>query len=278
MTAGVYTATLRGYTFGCDQEWEWTTIPTLGPGTYRTDRTVRVGRHGGVPIGRDYAGPHLVPFDLEHTSGGAAEAEAAAMRLRAAFAPWDSDDMAELTIELWSGTYMLRGRPAWVETRPESGQFGGWVARAEFEACDPLIYAADPKVAQVTFSASGGGMDTPMDTPMVTTGSGFTGDVAVTNDGTAPAPWTATIVPTTVLSRPRLILAGKMVELDKDFAPGAAVYLDSSRGSVTLEGAVRPYVSTDSSWWEIPPGQSTLSARASSGTGEVTVTWRDASY
>lgn len=270
----VFTAEARGYTFGCDEEWEWTDRPSLGFGSYRAPRTDVVGRHGNTPNGGDFGGAGLLSWPVEHSSGNAAEAEAAGFRLRAAFAPQTDGELVEMSVVLFSGTYIVRGRPL----RPEvvTTEFGTGSGLVQFETCDPLLYASTTNSVTVSVAASSGGMVTPMATPMVTTGSGSSGDASVMNDGTAPAPWEAVLFGP--LTSPRLILNGKTVLINGDIGAGSMAVVDSRTGSVLVDGVPRPWVSVSSDWWEIPPGASTFSFRASAGTGTASLYWRDASY
>ena len=112
----IYTATLRDYTFGCDEEWEWTGVPSFGHGAYRTPRAELAGRHGNAPRGGDWGTAGLLSWPLELLMpADPAEAEAATMRLRAAFAPQTDNELVEMSIVMHSGTFVVRGRPL----RPE---------------------------------------------------------------------------------------------------------------------------------------------------------------
>lgn len=271
-----YTASLRGYTFGDAQEWGWdpNTPAVFTPDGYRTQRDVVVGRDGATAVGADYAGSQLVAWGLVAV-GSAAALEAMASRLRAAFAPNKTGLVEELTLTQASGSQILRGRPGVATIDPTQFPYGIGRARVVFEMVDPLRYNAASSTVSVTFGGTSGGMDTQLVTPMVTTGSGSSGDAAVSNTGTGPVEWVATI--NGPVTTPRLILGGYTIQLDADIPAGSLVAVDSRTASVTQDGQPRPWASFSSVWWQIPPGASTFSARAAAGTGTATLTWRDGS-
>lgn len=273
-----YKVTIRDYAVGDDEEWYWYRDggAQFVQSGYRAQRVAPIDRHGVVPVGGDYQSAIDLEIELFHASGSTSEVENAATRLRGAFAPETGDGLVELTLELPSGEFMLRGRPRPPEIIAAGNDHGYGAARLVFELLDPLRYSSTAKSAATSVAASTGGMVTPMDTPMVTTGSGSSGDVTVTNDGTAPAPWQAFL--TGPLTTPRLILGGETITVDGEIASGSTAILDSRDGSLLIDGAPYPWVTVDSVWWEIPPGSSTFSFRAAGGTGTALLTWRDASF
>jgi hypothetical protein len=276
-----YAATLRGYTVGDAQTWEWTSNPQLGMGEYRAERATIPGQHGTVATSGDYGGPGLLEWELEYvhpevTDGNtrAATAEMAAFALRNAWRPHEGDGLLELTVQMQSGIYVYRGRPL----RPAviTDEWGYGTANVKFDVLDPLMYAVSFRTAFVGLVTFTGGFDSPIVTPIVTTSSGSTGDAFVINEGYAPAPWTALL--SGPLTNPRLILNGQSINIVGDIPAGSNLSVDSRTGRVELDGAMRPWVVGSSTWWDIPPGPSTFSLRADSGSGSATLSWRDAYY
>lgn len=275
----VYTATVRSYSFGCGQEWDWDgVLPSgLGPGEYRAERQPKIGDDGSYVVGGDYADPGITSFALVYDSTvSRVTVEQAAARLRAAFAPERSRDLVELTLEMASGTFVLRGRPKSPTVDLSVGWAGFARALVSWETIDPLLYDSASQSVTVSVGGTSGGVDTPLVTPLVTTGSGSTGDATITNTGTASAPWTAYV--SGPVTTPRLILGGQTVEILGDIPAGSVLTVDSATTSVRLDGAPRPWVSFGSTWWEIPPGTSTFSFRAAAGTGSAQLVWRAASW
>lgn len=275
-----YTATLRGYTFGDEQEWDW--LPgsaRFESNGYRGMRIPIAGRHGEHAAGGDYASSSRLVFELEHGSENRVTVEQAGARLRAAFAPHTANGLLELTVDLPSGAVVVRGRPTPPQIVPDANHFGYGVARAVFEMCDPLLYAAGMSSVTVSVGGTGGGVTSPIVSPVVSTSSGTSGDAAVTNSGTAPAHWVASLTGgTTGVDTPRLILEGQLIQIDGTIPAGSVLTIDSRDRSVLLDGQPRAWAAFRSAWWLIPPGQSTFSYRAVSGDGSATLTWRDASF
>lgn len=273
-----YKATLRGYEFGDGEPWVWVNWPSgVGPGAYRTDRAPAPGRGGEVALGPDYAGAGQLVFELRMLST-AALIEAEAFLLRQAFAPVSNGgELLELTWESAGGTYVVRGRPEAPALDLNDAKFGKGLARVSFQTLDPLWYSVNWQQVTATAGGATGGIASPPVSPPVTTGGSSGADKAVFNGGTASAPWTMQL--NGPLTTPSLMLNGLTVELyPGEISAGSVAYIDSRTRSVTLDGNPRAWVSFGSVWWDIPPGSSTFSLRATAGTGTATLMWRDANY
>lgn len=270
------TQTLRGVTTGQGTSYPWRAMPR-GLGTQSRRNRVQLLTGGVAPVGADVGEAGELSFEVTVLGTSPSNTEALVNTLVAAWAPSYEEEVEELSLVLESVARVYRGRPIG-STIVLDGIRRGSLAAAQlrFEVVDDRWFSSTVKSVGVTVAGSSGGMDTPMDTPMVTTGSGSTGDVTVTNDGTAPAPWTAYL--SGPLTSPRLILGGYTILIDGDIAAGSTVVVDSREQTVLVDGASQPWSTPTSTWWEIPPGASTFSFRASAGTGTATLTWRDASY
>ena len=267
-------ATLRDVTVGEGTDYPFMSPPGL-PGVRARQSTVpRLS--GGISFtGADVGDGGTLPLEVFVDGATSAAVMSLIDEVVAAWSP--SDIVEELELVLAGQTRVYRGRPAGAVPDLQWLLEGHLAAvKLDFTVSDYRWYSATPKSVQVTVASMSGGMDTPMVTPMVTTGSGSTGDVPVTNNGTAPAPWTAFLAGP--LTTPRLILGGKVLTVGGTIAAGSTAVLDSREGSLLVNGAPQPWVTVDSEWWDIPPGQSTLSFRAAAGTGSVLVSWPDASY
>lgn len=276
-----YAATVRDYTVGDFQDWEFTANWALGLGDYEGQRAKLLGRHGNVPMGADLGAAGLLSFQLEYDHPGtatSATAEAAAFALKDAWHPEDSDDVVELELVMQSGTFVYLGRP--MKPAVVTDEFGYGTALVQFETCDPLTYLATTKSVNASAGGTSGGVTTPLTTPLTTTGSGSTGDAAVFNNGTAPvARWVVALTGGSagVLS-PRLMLGGDTVTIDGFIPAGISALVDSDTASITIGDQAQPWINPTSVWWSIPPGPSTFSYRAASGDGTATLIWRDANY
>lgn len=239
-------------------------------GVVARQNTVELPRGGIAFIDDDVSDAGTISFEALILGDDLDDAKALWLALAAAWSPGGGD---ELALTIGTGTQVYRGRP--LSCVPVLDGYSTAVARCTFTVTDPRWFSTATQSVSVTVASSSGGMDTPMDTPMVTTGSGSTGDAAVFNAGTADAPWYAYIVgPVTT---PRLILNGQLLEIVGDVPAGSMMTVDSETGVIRLDGASRPWDTFESTWWEIPPGASTLSFRAAAGTGSMVLVWQDAS-
>jgi hypothetical protein len=252
-------------------------ILTAAPSGYGvTARRMRVkNMAGGAHVnGADVSESRDLVYEVVVVADEEEQVEPLVDWLIAAWAPTDQ------VVELTAGVKVRRGRPVGSDVDYEL-LIAGKAARVRlvFDAIDPLWYSTTIKSVTVTAGASSGGMVTPMVTPMVTTGTGSLGDAPVVNDGTAPAPWTATLTGGTAgVDTPRLIMGGAMIEILGTIPAGSVLTIDSRTRSVLLNGQPRPWVAFTSAWWEIPPGLSTFSYRAQTGDGTAQLVWRDASH
>jgi hypothetical protein len=279
----IYTATLRGLTFGSGTEWDWTSIPAgIGPGEYRTDRAVPISDDGLVPMGSDFAGPGLLIFEVEMLGRLPADVERAASALRAAFKPAKGAPLLEMTVELASGMYVVRGRPLRPAVDLSESHLGNAFAFLQFETTDPLWYEATTQQVLLTNPSGAGGVTVASGGVTVASGgvtvatAGDTGDASVVS-GTADAHWTALL--SGPLETPRLTLGGRTVQIDATIPSGASVLVDSRRQSVTEGGQPRPWINASARWTKIPADDpETFSLRAISGSGTATLTWRRAHH
>lgn len=199
--------------------------------------------------------------------------------LAAAWAPNpEFDGVDEIAVAPGGSAEIFLGRPQSISPRTEWMHQGVMPFRASFQVTDPRSFETYSLTsAPVTVASTSGGFDTPLVTPMVSSGTGSTGDTSVFNPGTAPTPWKVDL--TAPLTDPRIILNGRTVLLSPfDLLAGEVATVDSLTQRVTVSGADRPVVSFLSEWADVPPGQSTLSLRASGGTGSATLTLRPAYY
>ena len=202
--------------------------------------------------------------------------EAAVWQLVAAWAPSTVD--LELLVELSADSgRVLVGRPAGIDV-DLAGLPNGFVeTSARFEVLDPLWYAAVDRFVMVTMPVDAGGITTPITTPITAAGGGTTGDAIVTNNGTAPAPWQATL--NGPLTTPRV--SHQRVRRPNRRHPRRR-HLRRRRLTHPIRHRRRPGPAmgraVESVWVDLAPGPSQFSLRASAGTGTAVLTWRDTYY
>jgi hypothetical protein len=239
-------------------------------GTVSRQNTVHLPDGGVAFVGRDVGEAGSISFECHIIGSSTDDCVDLTDDIMAAFGP--ASDTRELTLTMGTRSKVFRGRPLSCVPVLDGSDTGS--ARCSFTVAEPRWFSGVTKSVTVGVASLSGGFTTPFTTPFVTTGSGSSGDVMVTNAGTAPAPWSAYI---TDVTNPRLILGGNTIELIGVVPAGSVLVVDSYEGTIRLDGASRPWATFESVWWEIPPGASTFSFRAAAGTGTATLAWQDAS-
>jgi Siphovirus-type tail component, C-terminal domain len=277
MTVIATRAIIGALTIGEDTDYPFSEYPSgLGFSDVRRSRIPLI-RGGSIASGPDTLGSREVVFVCRIRSNSADEHIAAEKLLLGAWAPVAAD--VELTLTLDGDIRILIGRPvecSITSDRARSGNYLSW-ARLVFEALDPLWYAAGLHHAFVVFVPPSGGFGEPFGEPF---GEGAVGgsDTNVTNIGTAPAPWQLTINVLTDATDPVITVNGNQIQLVANLTAGDFVTVDSKTRRVTLNDSPRTWATFDSVWSDLPPGNSTVSLRASSGSMNGTIAWRDASF
>lgn len=154
---------------------------------------------------------------------------------------------------------------------------GGTAAlTVQWVATDPRIYGTTERFVSTGPGETIGGLEFPHGFPH---GFGETtsGTVALVNEGSSGAPWTATI--TGPVSSPRIRLLDMDGELAFDgfeLEAGDTLTLDSLDRTVLLNGTANRYGAlTVRDWFDIPAGDSSLAFIASSGSGSLSLAWHD---
>lgn len=248
----------------------------------RTGSVGRFGRHGGVG-GRHYQ-------DIRHVAitwdifDGLDDAEFATRRdeLQLAFAV--IEDPAGVKPFVWQhpgrGKLRLYCRPI-DRTTPINREFSlryGEVS-VRLEATDVWIYSNTEKSATMSPGTTTGGLSFPLDFPLVFGSGGSGGSASLNNEGTAPAPWTATITGSTPNPKITHVESGRYLELSGlTVDTGDTLVFDSKDRTILYNGTAsrRGLLTTASSWFALQPGLNTI--QFSSGgvaTGQLTFNFRD---
>lgn len=149
----------------------------------------------------------------------------------------------------------------------------------EYHAADPRQYDASPDFATVTVSSVTSGRAYPRTYPL-TFGGGTSNAILAVNAGNFPTRPSARIVgPAT---NPSILNSntGEKVKFALTLAAGDFLDIDFDAKTVVLNGTTSRYgtLTTDSTWWELAPGLTTVqfAADTSSGTTSLTFTWASA--
>lgn len=273
--------TFNGYTFGGDAPIG-VTLVRLDLPIGSTDQP-RTRAHGVVP-GLDFTGGLTIECEL--LLPGIRDAVARELELRAletALVPQVEGELP-LTIELPGRDAMrvnCRRRRSKLDVNRERVAFGTARPAVQFFASDPLLYSDTEHSAVTTRQLPGAGFDVPF-TPPFTLGASTGGAVSAPNVGTADAPWTARLDGPLTNPQIRHVESGRYLNFAAsgglDIGVGQWLDLSSANESALLLGTADRWINLtlDSQWFDLQPGPNTIELTATTGTGTMTFSWRDA--
>lgn len=286
--ADAFTLELRGLLMGAGTPYPFADKPIEGFGAlaYRGEPLDRAGAHGQLPPRQLLSGRVLRWALWLFADDAGNDAEALLADLAAAAAPvdpdLDGDDVLDLTIRLGGDrTYLARG----VVTRTNSDL--AYLPQAtplvdvEFVATDPRFYNAELNEATAPQAETTGGLDLPHGFPHGF-GSATSGSLDLDNAGNFATPPVVTITAGAGgLSNPSYSLDDGVNRIDLviELAEGDELTIDHGARTILLNGSASRATALDrstSSWFDLPPGVSSLSFTASGGEGDLAVSWRDA--
>lgn len=274
-------AQLRDLLIGPGTKYRWADGPPQwwSERDLRTSDTPRAGGHG-IRGGRDRYGAQTLTGTLHLLGDDEADLASLVDAVEAAFAPSDTD--LGFTTHFLGRERIRFGRPRKLAVVPvDSPTSDTATATFQFDALDPFSYSADLHSISTGPSAPGAGFAVPF-TPPFTLPAGTAGIVSAANAGTAPAPWTATIVGPAGGIKLTNLASGDVLDLSANgglvLADGDTLTLDSSDRSVVLNGSASRALnlSVGARWWWLDPGTTQIQFDADGGT--LTFSWRDAWY
>lgn len=231
--------------------------------------------HGDYP-GSVFAGPLVVTFtfQLRGTPGDKLADLATVER-------WTQPGRDEqwLAVADGDGTWMRRARVIG-RSIPQDVHFrhAPLECSIQFLCADPRRYSLDTETGQAVITSGSGGLDYPLTYPLVY-GTLSTGALTVTNTGTTPAPLVAEFVGP--LTNPRVVCEPWTLGFDIDLATGETLVVDTAAGTALLDGTADRLanITTLSDPVDaclLPPGSTTLTLTATTGSGLVQITYRHA--
>ena len=270
-----FTVAVNGVTLGEDP-YVITDAPTglLSTPQIRVSDEPRPRAHGVIP-GDDLLGGRALAVTVAVLGDSPADSEQHVTSLLTAFAPQPTETWLTARYAGQTGEYALFGRTRGADVRLDHVDTP--IARCSFMATDPIRYAASESELDLTLSAGGGGLEYPVEYPVVYAGDVASSSGSAENVGSTPVHWSASIVGPIV--NPRLALAGTglFIRVQATLTAGQSVTLDSRTSSVFLGMAARPnWLAAGSRWFRLSPGVNGLSLVADgfdSGAG-ATVRWR----
>jgi hypothetical protein len=145
-------------------------------------------------------------------------------------------------------------------------------------AADPLRYGVSGRSELLDPFAPGAGRTYSLVPPRTYGAIGHDGRATVHNDGNAATPLVVTFFGPS--KNPNLqIVGGPKVQMAMTLLAGEQVVVDSGRRTVIYNGSAsrRQFLTGDSRWQHLPPGDSELfySVAVGGGNGQCLVSWRD---
>lgn len=183
-----------------------------------------------------------------------------------------------LAVDDGDGVWMRRARVI-ARSIPQDKHFthAPLECSVQFLCADPRRYAYDETTGQAVLASGSGGLVYPLVYPL-TYGTQSTGALVVNNTGSTDAPLVAVF--SGPLTDPQIVCGDWTLAFDIDLAAGESLVVDTGAGTALLNGtadriATITALSDPLDVCVFPPGSSTLTLTAVSGSGSVQITYRD---
>lgn len=148
----------------------------------------------------------------------------------------------------------------------------------QFLCADPRRFNLTERVGVIALPANTGGLDYPLVYPL-DYGTAISGSFVATNDGSEDTPMVAVF--NGPLTSPTLSTGAWSMTWDMTLADGETLTVDTGAGTALLNGNADRLYQLSTASDPLPacllaPGENDMALTATSGTGTVTVTYRDA--
>ncbi|HEV7679988.1 MAG TPA: hypothetical protein VGQ42_15605 [Candidatus Dormibacteraeota bacterium] len=255
----------NGLTFGDGTSYEVVNATGLDslPDVYSADQP-RSRDHGDWR-GDDFAGGRTLTFLVEVIGATDTLYRANVDALRAATVPQTSEMPLIFQLAGMSGNRRIYCRPRRrMPPTDLASRFRMAAAPLEFRATDPRIYDDTLQSFTIALAVATGGFSFPFTFPFTFGTGGTSGVQVVTNTGNFATRPVITI--TGPVDNPTIesVTAGKHLTFAITLANTDTLTIDTDARSVLLNGTAsrRNTMTSDSTWFELPPGASTLSYHA----------------
>jgi hypothetical protein len=244
----------------------------------RTSDTPRPSDHG-LFAGTDFAAGRTVDLTVK------VEAASAALFRSALDSLIDVTDLQPAELPL---TFRLPGmtanrrinvRPRRRAVMPAKGLYGKITRVAlQFFATDPRVYADDETVLSTSAATTGGGRTYNRVYDLTYAAGGTGGSIAALNAGTFPTRPTLKITGPATTPRVENVEAGAFLAFNLTLAAGEFLVVDLAARTVLLGGTASRYstLAIGSSWWQLPPGTSTIRFSSADSAGTLELRYRSA--
>jgi Phage tail protein. len=148
----------------------------------------------------------------------------------------------------------------------------------EYFAPDPRVYDDAETVLTVAAATSGGGRTYNRTYNLTYAAGGAGGNLAAVNAGNFPTRPVLKVTGPCDTPKVENVEAGRFLQADLALAAGEFLVLDTDARTVLLGGTASRYSSLipGSSWWELPPGTSTVKFTSADSQGTLEVRYRSA--
>lgn len=252
----------RGLTVGAGSRYRMRTLEGWEDRpTARYDKQNRTRGHGSH---RSHVWSDERTVTVEGWCWTATDRDALLMGLQAVSAYSDTDDTEPLVVTaagrtLTAGAQLLEARPALLRGEWGVGRFG-WLL--QWRCPDPLRYGP-PRTVPTGLPTSGGGLVYPLTYPLDYGALGDTGQLQLTNAGTAPAPILFT-VRGPLPQGWELSAAGQRLTYPVPVPAGQVLAIDTAEGTVLVEGTASRRANLTAADWLTVPAQSSLTVQLTS--------------
>lgn len=266
---------VRGRVYGPGTGWRVAGLDDWSSRKVRSNDQPRAGSHGAF-LGGDLVDAAVRALRLNAGNGNivTTPTELAELRddLLAAWAPEQQDIPIVWQV---GGKKRLRwGRTRNIDVIENDLTVGYIEAVCEWVDGDGFSYSASEKIAGTSAPTPAVGRTYPRLYAWTYGPAGTGGSMQVVNEGTAPAPWKATIAGP--CSEPRLVTDSGLIVYGADLQAGETLVLDSRDRSVLLQGTASRYALLDEfRWFDLPPGTSEVRFSTADSQGGVFLSWRD---
>lgn len=254
--------------------WGLDDLPDL-----RTSDVPRPRDHGRFP-GGDYSDGRTPGFQIIVHADTPGELRTKLDALRLVTSPRQTE--APLVFQL-PGLDPLRiyCRPRRRAIPSGRGLFVGHAEAAiEFAASDPRIYDNAEQTASVGIEAGSGGLEFPLEFPIVFGTAGTSNTIDAVNAGTFESRPLARIDGPATNPSIENLTTGQLLRFTGDIPAGDYLAVDFAERTVLLNGTASRYswVNDPDQWWTLVPGTNEVrfSAASSAGGALLTLTWRSA--
>lgn len=282
MTLSDYQISIGGLVLGPTTDYTIHKIDGLGVPEIRDSDTRRPIDHGDF-YGLDFLSGRTVTVEATVRGSTAAEAVTNLQTLSAQWQPVATTAAATRPLSFkFPGQVEkeIRGRPRRMEADTSRILGSNVGVLLEYRAADPRIYAVSGDSTGVAIFQAGGTRSYSRTFSHAYAGGGAETYIYATNSGNFSTRPVATIVGPCTNPRVENVTTGEFVECETTLLSTDSLVIDFDARTIVLNGTASRYstITTDSTWWELAPGTTTVRfmANAYDAAALLTLAWASA--